>query len=143
VVVGVDDPGQASTDVLAFAFEEAAARNVGLTVLHAWEEPFFDLPGKGAPVPTSFQIEEFQTSQRLSLSEHLAGWQEKYPDVEVKPEVIAHNPPGLLAAASTGAELLVLGSHGHGGPHSVMMLGSVTHAVLHHAQCPVAVVRHR
>lgn len=143
VVLGVDNPGQASTDVLAFAFEEASLRHSGLTVLHAWQEPFFDLPGKGAPVPTRIQLQEFQVGQRCSLSEHLAGWQEKYPDVDVKPEVVVQNPAGVLVAASTGAELLVLGSHGHGGPHSVMMLGSVTHAVLHHAHCPVAVVGYR
>lgn len=143
VVVGVDNPGQESTDVLAFAFEEASLRHSGLTVLHAWEESFFNLPGKGAPVPTRIQLEEFQVGQRRSLSEHLAGWQEKYPDVDVKPEVLVQHGAGVLVAASAGAELLVLGSHGRGGPHSVMMLGSVTHAVLHHAHCPVAVVGHR
>ena len=143
VVVGVDNPDEASTDALAFAFEEASLRHSGLTVLHAWQEPFFDLPGKGAPVPARIQVEEFQADQRRSLAEHLAGWQEKYPDVDVKPEVVVHNSARVLVAASTGAELLVLGSHGHGGPHSVMMLGSVTHAVLHHALCPVAVVGHR
>lgn len=143
VVVGVDKPGEASTDVLAFAFEEASLRRSGLTAVHAWQEPFFDLPGKGVPVPTRIQLEEFQAGQRRSLSEHLAGWQEKYPDVDIKHEVVAQNPAGVLVAASAGAALLVLGSHGHGGPHSVMMLGSVTHAVLHHAHCPVAVVGHR
>jgi nucleotide-binding universal stress UspA family protein len=143
IVLGIDDPGQTSSDALTFAFEEASLRHTGLTLLHAWQEPFFDLPGKGAPVPTRIQLEEFQADQRRSLSEHLAGWQDKYPDVDVKPEVVVHNPAGVLVAASTGAELLVLGSHGHGGPHSMMMLGSVTHAVLHHAHCPVAVVGHR
>ena len=49
----------------------------------------------------------------------------------------------MLVAASSGAELLVVGSHRHGGPHSVLMLGSVTHAVLHHAHCSIAVVGHR
>jgi nucleotide-binding universal stress UspA family protein len=143
IVVGIDDPEQASSDALAFAFEEASSRHTGLTVLHVWQEPYFDLPGKGGPVPTRIQLEEFQADQRRSLEEHLAGWQEKYPDVDVKPEVLVHNPAGVLVAASIGAEFLVLGSHGHGGPHSMMMLGSVTHAVLHHAHCPVAVVRHR
>jgi nucleotide-binding universal stress UspA family protein len=143
IVVGVDDPEQTSSDALAFAFDEATSRRTGLTVLHVWQEPYFDLPGRGAPVPTHIQLEEFQSGQRESLAAQLAGWQEKYPDVDVKLEVLIHNPAGALVAASTGAELLVLGSRGHGGPHSVMMLGSVTHAVLHHAHCPVAVVGHR
>jgi nucleotide-binding universal stress UspA family protein len=143
VVVGVDGPEHVSSDALAFAFDEASSRHTGLTVLHAWQEPFYDLPGRGGPIPKQIQLEQFEANQRRWLTEYLAGWQEKYPDVEVKVEVLSQNPAAVLVAASSGAELLVMGSHGHGGPHSVMMLGSVTHAVLHHAHCPVAVVGHR
>jgi nucleotide-binding universal stress UspA family protein len=142
VVVGVDRTEHVSSDALAFAFEQASVAHTGLTVLHAWQEPYFDLPGKGGPVPKRVQLEEFQADQRRWLSEDVARWQQKYPDVEVRLEVLVQNPVAVLVAASTGAELLVVGSHGHGGPHSVMMLGSVTHALLHHAHCPVAVVGH-
>ena len=142
IVVGIDDIAQASSEVLSFAFEEASSRHAGLTVVHAWQEPFFDLPGKGAPVPKLIQVEEFQADQRRWLLEHLAGWQDKYPDLDVRVDVLAQDPAASLVAASTGAELLVTGTHGHGGPHAVRMLGSVTHAVLHHAHCPVAVVGH-
>jgi nucleotide-binding universal stress UspA family protein len=141
VVVGVDGP-DASTDAVEFAFEQAGARDTGLTVLHAWQVPFFDLPGKGVPIPTDLQVEQFQADQRRWLSEHLAGWQNKYPDVSVKMDVVPGHPAAVLAAASAGAELLVLGWHGHGGPRAVMTLGCVAHAVLHHAHCAVAVVRH-
>jgi nucleotide-binding universal stress UspA family protein len=142
VVVGIDGHEHAPADALAFAFEEASLRHTGLTALHAWQEPYFDLPGKGGPIPKHIQLEEFQSEQRRTLSENLAGWQEKYPDVDVRQDVVAHNPAAVLVAASTGAELLVVGSRGRGGPHSLMLLGSVTHAVLHHARCPVAVVGH-
>jgi nucleotide-binding universal stress UspA family protein len=143
IVVGIDDIAQTSSDVLSFAFEEASSRRTGLTVLHAWREPFFDLPGKGAPIPKLIQVEEFQADRHHWLAEHLAGWQDKYPDVDVKVVVLAQDPAAALVAASTGAELLVTGTQGHGGPHAVRMLGSVTHAVLHHAHCPVAVVGSR
>jgi nucleotide-binding universal stress UspA family protein len=143
VVVGVDGQEHVSSDALAFAFEEASRRHAGLTVLHAWQERFYDLPGKGGPIPLQIQLEEFEVDQRRWVKEHLTGWNEKYPDVEVKVEVLPQSPAAVLVAASSGAELLVLGSHGRGGPHSVMMLGSVTHAVLHHSHCPVAVVGHR
>jgi nucleotide-binding universal stress UspA family protein len=139
VVVGVDDSEPASSDVLAFAFEEASWRQVGLTALHAWQEPYYDLPGKGAPIPKFIQIEQFQAEQRRWLSERIAGWQEKFPDVEVRRLVLAHNPAAALAGASMGAELVVVGSRGRGGLRS-LLLGSVSHALLHHAHCPVAVV---
>jgi nucleotide-binding universal stress UspA family protein len=140
VVVGVGSHKHASPDVLAFAFAEASWRQTGLTVLHAWEEPFYDLPGKGGPVPKRIQVEEFQTDQRQWLTEHVAVWQEKFPDVEVRLDVVAHNPASVLVAASSGAELLVVGSRARGGIHALTTLGSVSHAVLHHANCPVAVV---
>jgi nucleotide-binding universal stress UspA family protein len=143
VVVGIDGPDRLPTNALAFAFQEASSRHTGLTVIHGWQEPFYDLPGKGAPIPKLIQVEEFQADQRGWLSEALAAWQEKYPEVEVKLDVLAQDPAAALVAASTGAELLVMGTHGHGGPHGVMMLGSVTHALLHHAHCPVAVVADR
>lgn len=144
VVVGVDGPQHACTEAFAFAFDEASRRHIGLTALHAWQAPFYDLPGKGGPIPKHIQYEEFQGVQRRWLAELIAGWQEKYPEVNVKIDVLAQqHPAAVLVAASSGAELMVLGSHGHGGPHSVLMLGSVTHAVLHHAHCPVAVVGHR
>lgn len=76
----------------------------------------------------------------LSLDRLLEPWQKKYPDAEVGSEVI-HARPGLaLAAITASADLLVLGRHcGHlAGTDSP--LGSATHAVLEHAQGPVAVV---
>lgn len=142
VVVGVDGADHGSGDVLAFAFEEASWRHTGLTAVHAWQEPYFDLPGKGAAVPKRIQVEEFQAEERRQLAELVSGWAEKYPDVDVRCDVVAQSPAAVLAAASTGAELVVVGSRGRGGFHSVLMLGSVSHAVLHHAHCPVAVVSH-
>jgi nucleotide-binding universal stress UspA family protein len=140
VVLGLGGHEHASADALVFAFEEASSRHVGLAALHAWQESYFDLPGKGGPIPKHIALEEFQVQQRQWLSEQVADLREKYPDVEVRLDVVAHNPAAVLVAASLGAELLVVGSRARGGIHSFMTLGSVTHAVLHHAHCPVAVV---
>lgn len=138
VVVGVDG-SELSTEALAFAFEEASLRRAGLTVLHAWDVPFFDVPGHGGPgVPGA--IREFQGDELRLLSESLAGWREKYPDVEVRQTLVHQEPVKALVDASAGAALVVVGSRGRGGFRS-MLLGSVSHALVHHARCPVAVVR--
>ncbi|MGZ4597445.1 MAG: universal stress protein [Actinomycetes bacterium] len=139
VVAGVDGSEPASSDVLGFAFEEASWRRTGLTVLHTWQEHYYDVPGKGGSIPKSIQLDEFQDDQRRWLSELVAGWQEKYPDVEVRQDVLGQSAAAVLVAASTGAELVVVGSRGRGGLRS-LVLGSVSHALLHHAHCPVAVI---
>ena len=138
VVVGVDG-SKLSTDALAFAFEEASWRRTGLTALHAWDTPFFDVPGHGGPgVPDAMR--EFQSEELRLLSESLAGWREKYPDVDVRQTLVHEQPVKALVDSSPGAALLVVGSRGMGGFRS-MLLGSVSHALVHHARCPVAVVR--
>ena len=138
VVVGVDG-SELSSEALAFAFEEASLRRAGLTALHAWDAPFFDVPGHGGPgVPDAMR--EFQDEELRLLSESLAGWREKYPDVDVRQTLVHEEPVKALVEASPGAALLVVGSRGRGGLRS-MLLGSVSHALVHHARCPVAVVR--
>jgi nucleotide-binding universal stress UspA family protein len=138
VVVGVDGSA-ASTDALRFAFEEASLRGRGLTATHAWGTPFFDVPGHGGPVMQSMDVDEFQGEELRLLAESLAGWREKFPDVDVRQVLVHREAVEALVIASTGAELIVVGTRGRGGFRS-LLLGSVSHAVLHHARCPVAIV---
>jgi nucleotide-binding universal stress UspA family protein len=138
VVVGVDG-SELSTQALAFAFDEASLLGIGLTALHAWDVPFFDVPGHGgAGVPGA--VREFKGEELRLLSESLSGWREKYPDVDVRQTLVHEEPVKALVEASSGAALIVVGSRGRGGFRS-MLLGSVSHAMVHHARCPVAVVR--
>ncbi len=139
VVVGVDG-SPPSEGALGVAFEEASLRRVGLTALQAWAHPLYDNPGHGAPLPENVIVDTFAGEEMRWLSEQLAGWREKFPDVDVR-QVVAHgSAAGVLSAASAGADLLVVGSRGRGG-FRTLLLGSVSHAVLHHAHCPVMVVR--
>lgn len=143
VVVGVDGSDR-SAGALAFAFEEAALRGIGVTAVHAWEAPFFDLPGgKGGVIPRAVLEQDLAREvgqEHQVLDEALTGWREKYPEVDVRSVVVHQHAAEALAGASAGAELLVVGARGRGG-FSALLLGSVSHPVLHHAHCPVVVVR--
>jgi nucleotide-binding universal stress UspA family protein len=78
--------------------------------------------------------------EELVLAESLAGIAERYPQVPVRKAVRRARPAAAVVEASRSARLLVVGTRGHGGFAS-LLLGSVSHAALHHADCPVAVVR--
>jgi nucleotide-binding universal stress UspA family protein len=138
VVVGVDG-SELSSQAVAFAFDYASVHGAGITAVHAWSVPFYEVPGKGGPFTRELE-EEAQAEEMRGLSEAIAGWGEKYPDVDVQQSLVHGDAKAALVAASTGAELLVVGSRGRGGFRS-LMLGSVSHAALHYAHCPVAVVR--
>lgn len=140
ILVGVDVPRTPSGAVdaaLAFAFEEAALRDGRLRALHTWRHPVAAAPGDMLPV--IYDLDAVQEDEELLLAEALAGWREKYPDIEVLPQVEQGPAAHALVRASAGAQLVVLGSRGGGGFRD-LLLGSVTHTVLHHAHCPVAVV---
>jgi nucleotide-binding universal stress UspA family protein len=139
VLIGVDG-SPANNPAVGLAFEEAALRGVPLTALHAWTQPVSTGPGDMLPLvydPTAVEAGE----ARL-LAEALAGWQEKYPDVEVRRMLVHRNARTALIEATSQAQLAVVGTRGIGGLAG-LLLGSVSQAVLHHAAGPVAVVPHR
>ncbi len=140
VVVGVDG-SESAQDALAFAFDEAYLRGVGLTAVRAWYSEYFDSYGaKGGAIPVSVENETFVPAETAALHESVVGWRNKYPEVDVRERVVHATAAHALIDAARGAELLAVGSRGRGGFRSVL-LGSVSHAALHHAACPVAVVR--
>ncbi|MFF4398603.1 universal stress protein [Streptomyces sp. NPDC001480] len=110
-----------------FAFAEAALRGAEIIGVHAWLPDY-------APAGTGVE-----SAERL-LAQALAGRRERYPDVTVRQEVLSGEPREVLIEASRTAQLLVTGARGRGG-FTGMLLGSVSQALLHHAHCPVAVVR--
>lgn len=137
VVVGVDDTPSAQA-ALAFAFEEAALRSARLRAVHAWNEP---LPlGRGEMQPPVYDPELIAGEEERVLAEALAGWSSRYPDVEVVEDTVRGGTVRVLSGASARADLLVVGSRGRGG-FSGLLLGSVGQSMLHHAHCPVAIVR--
>jgi nucleotide-binding universal stress UspA family protein len=136
VVVGMD--GSAAGERAAgFAFEEASLRGVPLRAIRVWSRPASGGPGVvGPPVYDPEIVAEEETRQ---LEASVASWRGKFPGVEVVPEVVRGRPAKVLADASARSALLVVGTRGRGG-FAGLLLGSVSHAVLHHARCPVALV---
>ncbi|SDG29222.1 Nucleotide-binding universal stress protein, UspA family [Sinosporangium album] len=133
VVVGVDgSPG--SLSVIEFAFAEAALRGAELHAVHAWNSSII---GYG-PETLAEALEDAATERRL-LAEVVAGCGERYPDVKVIERSRHGHPAEVLRLASADAELLVLGSRGRG-PMAGLFLGSVSHALLHHGNCPIVVL---
>lgn len=135
IAVGIRDP-QDATAALAFAFEEASARRADLVVVHAWS--WFPAALRGSAdqdtLDAAFHPEQVPDETARSLSATVEQWQEKYPHVRVRHDVIHGHPVHVLASYSIRADLVVIGRHGDAG------LGSVQHALLGHARGPVAVV---
>jgi nucleotide-binding universal stress UspA family protein len=131
VVVGVE--GRAGDEeVLAFAVDEAAARGTDLLAVHAWEEVVLD-----TSLRTVSPLADWAgvvADEERALSEALAGWRDKEPDLEIREAVVRDRTARALVAASMTAQLLVVGHR------SRRALGSTAHGVLNRATCPVAVV---
>jgi nucleotide-binding universal stress UspA family protein len=138
VVVGVDGaPGD--TRAVAFAFEAASRLGRPLVAIFAWHDRAAR-PKAGPGYWASPDIgERIDTGKRV-LAEALAGWSEKFPDVQVTHEAIPVHPTRVLTDASEQAAMVVLGARGRGG-FAGLLMGSVTQAVLQHARSPVVVVR--
>jgi nucleotide-binding universal stress UspA family protein len=136
IVVGVD-LAPAGEPALALAFEEASLRGARLRVVHAWSDPGSVGPGDMMPLVYDPQVVADERARRLG--EALAVWRRKYPDVDVTAEIAHGRPVRILSGASAQAGLLVVGSRGRGG-FSGLLLGSVSHGMLHHAHCPLVVV---
>jgi nucleotide-binding universal stress UspA family protein len=129
VIVGVDSPYR-SQPAIETAVAEARRLGTGVTIVHAVDEPMRE------PVRQRQEQEA-----RLLVSESLAGWREKHPDVIAEERTMpAIEIEGAMVNASSGAAVMVVGSRGRGG-FMGLALGSVSQALLHHAHCPVLVAR--
>jgi nucleotide-binding universal stress UspA family protein len=125
VVVGADG-SPAAQAAIAFAFEEATLRDAPLVAVCA----LADAPGR---LGEGRQVEED--------FDHLMACEAKaHPEVTVTRRVLAGTPRAALLTAAADAQMVVVGSRGRGGLDR-MRLGSVAQAILHHAPCPVGVVR--
>lgn len=137
IVVGVDgSPG--SRKALSWAAAEAALRGSDLVVLNVWEPPLVP-PAGNVSVPERYEPVDGQraSDDLLAVIEEELGAD---PPVVVQPRVKQGRPAKDLIEESADADLLVVGTRGHGG-FAGLVLGSVSQHVAAYAKCPVTVVR--
>jgi nucleotide-binding universal stress UspA family protein len=137
IVVGVDGT-EVSESAVAFAFTEASAQDATLVAVHAWAETMFEtaLAADNAPLDRARHRELAEEA----LAERLAGWQERYPEVLVERDLVHDRPATALRHRAVTARMVVVGRRGHNG-FPGLALGSTSQHLLHHAPCPIAVVR--
>lgn len=134
VVVGIDG-SPASELATAIAFEEASWRGVELVAIHAWSDAeVFDIG--------TLEWSAEQAGAVQALAERLAGWQERYPDVDVHRRIVSGDPARHLIEQAEWSQLVVVGSRGRGG-FPGMLLRSVSTAVVQAGRAPVIVARSR
>jgi nucleotide-binding universal stress UspA family protein len=140
IVVGVDHSAGAK-EALRFALEEAQLRQATLRAVHAWQFGYIAGTGmQGGLPPVGGELHEFREAAAAALDATL---REVIPDageVEVERRVVEGAPAAVLVEESREADLLVVGSRGHGG-FAQLLLGSVSQQCAHHAECPVVIVR--
>lgn len=137
VVVGVDG-SKTSAKAIAFAFDQAETLGATVIAVHAWTSPF--LTSENGQSMLEFDEKEVQDSCRLLVSESVAGAALDHPDVPWETRLVSGQAARGLLLAAESADLVVVGSRGRGG-FKGLLLGSVSQNVLHHAHCPVAIVR--
>ena len=139
VVVGID-ASEGCTRALEFAFPRARDRGSRLIALHAWKPPTaYGVYGAGELLKTKDGKVADEVGGRLTNA--LAPWQERFPEVTVEQRVVRGQAVAeLVKASGEGVDVVVVGSRGRTGLAGTV-LGSVSQGLLHHAAGPVVVAR--
>lgn len=139
VIVGVDG-SEPSGRALDFAFAQAEFAETELVAVSAWQ-PLVAFAAATGPIPPElFDDATAAEAARQALEEELADARLRHPGVAVSTRVVRAHPVVALLEEATPADLIVVGSRGRGGFRG-LLLGSVSHSVLHGAKGPVAILR--
>lgn len=139
VVVGIDNL-DSSGRALDFAADLASMTGAQLQVIRV-ELVTPDLWGFGLGPDTEAEIAAAMEAYDIDVVEHaFQRVRDRHPEVHMEAVVEHGNAAHILSAASEGAGMVVVGSRGRGG-FTGLMLGSISHAVMHQAHCPVMVIR--
>ncbi len=137
ILVG-HDGSKCAQEALGWAARLAARADMDLHVLRAWSMMTAPQPKTWSPgyVPP---LEEYEKAVLDELSAHVAA-AKLDPAVRVTPHAVHTSAAQAMIKAAEGADLLVVGARGRGG-FAGLLLGSTSDQVVHHAPCPVTVIR--
>lgn len=135
IVVGIDG-SPTSEEALRWAFEEAKLAGAELVVLHGWSYPY---AGWRSEPRDEMQLDALR---QLESSVETLGPDRERAGVIVHSRLVEDNPANAIIEEAADADLVVVGSRGRGG-FKALLLGSTSRAVVQHAPCPVAVIRHQ
>ena len=137
VLVAIDgSPGSASA--IAFGIDEARRRHAAVRLLHVWHAPTL-LGGGQWILPPEIEARIGGSVQEL-VDAATATALKLAPDLELSADAVQGPVIPTIAAASAEADILIVGSRGHGG-FAELVLGSVSQGLAQHAHCPVTIVR--
>jgi nucleotide-binding universal stress UspA family protein len=137
IVVGVDGSAGAKA-ALRFALEEGRLRGTTVHAVHAWHVPA-TMYGGGPFTAVPNLRSELEGGARAILESCVSEVADQAAGVTLEPTLVEANAPAALVEAAKDADLLVVGSRGHGGFAS-LLLGSVSQQCAHHAPCPIVIV---
>jgi len=138
IVVGIDG-SRASKQALAWAVRQAQLTGASVSAVTAWHYPVVI---GGMPYAPLAMLEEadFSRFAATTLSNAISAVIGTNAPVEISSTVREGSAAQVLLDAADGADLLVVGSRGHGG-FTEALLGSVSQHCVHHAPCPVVIIR--
>ncbi len=138
IVVGIDG-SPTSEEALRWAFDEAKLAGAELVVLHGWSYPY---PLWRAEADGPRDEMKLDALRQLEASIDSLGTRSGEGEITVHARLVEEGAAKALIDEAADADLVVVGSRGRGGFAS-LLLGSVSRAVVQHAPCPVAVIRHQ
>ena len=134
IVAGFDGSAP-SLEALAWAARQADLTGSTLEIVMTWEWP--TSYGWAVPIPTDFDPEK---DVQQAVDTATAGLRAEHPGLVVDTRLVEGHPAPVLVEASKDADLLVVGSRGHG-EFVGMLIGSVSAYCVTNARCPVLVYR--
>lgn len=135
VLIGVDG-SEHGEHALEYGFGYAGRHGAAVRAVHTYSSLLM------APIPLGAWVapDDLRGTAERVLRQHVDPWSAKHPEVPLTSTVLPESAAYALARESAGSLLVVVGSRGHGG-FAGLLLGSVSQALLRHAQCPVAIAR--
>jgi nucleotide-binding universal stress UspA family protein len=138
ILAGVDG-SPSSISALRWAIRQGELTDAAVEAVIVWHYPIATGGYGWAPTGMASSF-DFKENAEKVLAEAISTASGPDSSVPVRARVVEGNPAQVLIDASNGADLLVVGSRGHGG-FTEALLGSVSQHCVHHARCPVGVVR--